>query len=84
MLTVRFFASLRERLGTGELKLAWHAGLANVEALIDALGREHGPRWQEALAEPNLIVARNHAVAGRNSPLAGGDEIAFYPPVTGG
>jgi molybdopterin synthase sulfur carrier subunit len=83
MLTVRFFASLREQLGTGELTLA-SEGLADIGALIAALGREHGPQWAEALAAPNLIVARNQAVAAWDSGLADGDEIAFYPPVTGG
>lgn len=84
MLTVRFFASLREQLGTGELQLAWDPQWARVQDLIAALGREHGPRWQEQLAVPSLIVARNHTVAARDSAIADGDEIAFYPPVSGG
>lgn len=83
MITVRFFASLRERLGTGELQVA-AGGVATVEALIERLVAMHGEGWREALGASQLIVAVNRQVVSRTVPLADGDEVALFPPVTGG
>jgi molybdopterin synthase sulfur carrier subunit len=44
-----------------------------------------GEAWQRLLAEgKNLKVAVNQDVAGAGAPLKAGDEVAFFPPVTGG
>ena len=81
MLNVLFFASIRERLGVERLTCA---PARNVDALIDALGHTHGAVWAEVLRAPNVIVAVNHAVATLEQTLQPGDEVAFFPPVTGG
>lgn len=83
MITVRFFASLREQLGTGELEVA-AAGVPTVAALVERLSAERGEAWREALSVPQLIVAINHQVTDRAAALADGDEVALFPPVTGG
>ncbi len=83
MITVRFFASLREQLGTGELQMA-AVGLLTVDALIERLAAERGEVWHAALAAPQLIVAVNQQVASRTTQLVDGDEVALFPPVTGG
>lgn len=81
MLTLRFFARLREQLDTSQLQ--WpHA--ADIETLIDSLHSERGALWGDTLRAPNVIVAVNQVVVARDQVLRGGDEVAFFPPVTGG
>lgn len=79
--TVLFFASIRERLGTERLRRPL---VQDADALIDALAEEHGEPWREALRAPNVIVAINQRVAQPYDELRDGDELAFFPPVTGG
>jgi sulfur-carrier protein len=81
MMTIKFFARIREQLDIAELH--WPA-TASVADLIADLVRERGPRWGEVLEAPQVIVAVNQQVADRHSELADGDEVAFFPPVTGG
>lgn len=81
MLDVLFFASIRERLGTERLRTAT---VADVGALIDRLAGEHGAEWAAILRAPQVIVAVNQAVADTRQSLRDGDEVAFFPPVTGG
>ncbi len=76
-----FFASIRERLGVERLTCAHEQ---NVELLIAALCRAHGAKWEEVLLAPNVIVAVNHEVVSGVHALRDGDEVAFFPPVTGG
>lgn len=81
VLNVLFFASVREQLGTERLQCAVQK---NVDALISGLIAEHGAQWGNVLRAPNLIVAVNHEVASLDRALKEGDEVAFFPPVTGG
>ncbi len=73
---VRYFASLRERFGRAEESLE----LASGATVRDA--------WRLATGEPELPVnvraARNHDYVDAGTALADGDEVAFFPPVTGG
>ncbi len=80
---VRFFASLREAAGLGELALELpdRAGYDDLLAALEArLGRAAMP----ALLGENVRIARNQALTGVPFVPADGDEIAFLPPVTGG
>jgi molybdopterin synthase sulfur carrier subunit len=79
---VRYFASLREALGGEEaVELPAAATIATLRDVLIARGGRHG----EALARARLVrSARNRAVAAESTPLADGDEVAFFPPVTGG
>jgi len=81
MLTLRFFARLREQLETSQL--AWPC-CDNVEALIDSLQAQRGALWGELLRGANIVIAINQVVARRGQRLCDGDEVAFFPPVTGG
>ena len=83
MLTVRFFAAIRERLGRSLLELAWDDSCAGVAGLVQRLEREI-PGATEVLLAPRTLVAVNREVVGRGHALRDGDEVAFYPPVTGG
>lgn len=81
MVTVRFFASIRERLDTAQLLLPPQR---DVDTLIAGLGREYGAQWEEILRADNVIVAVNQRVTDCHAQLQDGDELAFFPPVTGG
>lgn len=82
--TLLFFAALRERLGRSREELELPAGVATVGALRDHL-RARGGEWANVFA-PNRAVraAVNQDMAQPAATLKAGDEIAFFPPVTGG
>ncbi len=84
MVKLRFFARLREDLGTGSEDLALPDGVATVAALRAHLAGRGGA-WAEALAGSKALrVAVNHELAEPATPIGPGDEVAFFPPVTGG
>ncbi|PSJ48095.1 molybdopterin synthase sulfur carrier subunit [Zobellella endophytica] len=81
MIKVVFFAQVRELVGEDELSLTEDYG--NVEALRQALvGR--GDKWALALSDDRLLAAVNHTIVPLDTPIQAGDEVAFFPPVTGG
>ena len=81
---VLFFASLREQLGSASEDLELPDEVNTVAALRAHL-RQRGPAWQAALAESKLVrSAVNQEMVGHTAKIAAGDEIAFFPPVTGG
>ncbi len=84
MIKVLFFARIREELGCGALDLPWDPALADLDALQAQLYRRHGQRWREVLSQDNLIRAVNQVVVSDTCALRDGDEVAFFPPVTGG
>jgi sulfur-carrier protein len=84
MVTVLYFASLRENLGVAREQVALPAGTPTVSMLIDTLSSREG-RWPEAFAPGKAWrVAVNQQMANLATPLKPGDEVAFFPPVTGG
>ncbi len=79
-----YFARLREALGAGEESLPLPAGVRTVADARAWLGAR-GERWRRELLEsPNLCVALNLEYASNESVISDGDEVAFFPPVTGG
>ena len=79
---VRYFASLREALGSAESVEVGEA--ATVGALRDALAARGG-RHAEALGRQKAVrSARNRVLCAESVAVAEGDEIGFFPPVTGG
>jgi len=84
MLKVLFFARVKEELGCADLELPWEDAIADLDSLQQRLCERGGPRWQEVLNRSNTIRAVNHEVIAANTPLNDGDEVAFFPPVTGG
>ena len=84
MISVLYFARLRETLGTGSESIALPAGVRDVEGLR-ALLVARGGEWGHELAAGRAVrAAVNQAMAHGDTPLTDGDEIAFFPPVTGG
>ena len=83
-LKVVFFAGLREQLGTGAVELEVPPAVGTVGALRAHL-RGLGSSYDVALGEKKALrVAVNQEMAPASAPLKAGDEIAFFPPVTGG
>lgn len=81
---VLYFAWLRQRTGVGEEDIDPPADVTDVAGLIDWL-RARGPGHAEALQDVSAIrVAINQEFAELNSPVAPGDEVALFPPMTGG
>ena len=79
-----YFAWLRTKIGTGSEEIELPEGIADVAGLLDWLaGRGDG--YADALADLTLVrVAVNQEYVARDHPVAAGDEIALFPPVTGG
>ena len=84
MITVLYFARLREALGTGAEEITLPPGVRDLQGLR-AMLIARGGAWALELA-PNKPVraAVNQAMAAGDVPLSDGDEVAFFPPVTGG
>ena len=82
-ITVKFFSLIREAVETEQLTLELSDGLRTVEALKNELGLR-GKAWSEALSHPNLIQAVNQRVVFQEEGIKDGDEVAFFPPMTGG
>lgn len=82
MIKVCFFADLRERLGCDELLMQDFSG-ENVDQLKFLIIKQH-PQWEKIFSEKKLLIAVNHAMASNNTTITAGDEVAFFPPVTGG
>lgn len=84
MVTLLYFAGLRERLGCSREEVALPGGNATVGALVEEL-RNRDDLWTEAFAPgKRWKVAVNQQMADLATPIKPGDEIAFFPPVTGG
>ena len=83
MITVLFFAGLREAVGTASETLALPADVATVSALRDHLAARGG-QWQALASAKNLRAAVNQDMVPLTTAIKEGDEIAFFPPVTGG
>ncbi|MGY6037634.1 molybdopterin synthase sulfur carrier subunit [Aeromonas sp. AE23HZ002T15] len=81
MIKVLFFAQVRELVGCDELSISPDYDTA--EALRAALC-ERGDKWALALESGKLLVAINQTLVPLDTPLTDGDEVAFFPPVTGG
>lgn len=82
--TVLYFASVKEQVGKAREELELPSGVTTVEA-VRAFLRERGGAWAETLAERRRITAAvNQDMVKPGAPVQAGDEIAFFPPVTGG
>ena len=86
--TIKLFSALREALGESEFELDL-SDVSEASAQIDvaaikALLSKRGAEWKEALNQPNLVHALNHKVVFTDAAVSEGDELAFFPPMTGG
>ena len=77
---ILYFAGLREAIGHGSERIDLPAGDVTVGILRDVLGQHHAV----LLTAKNLRAAVNQKMVGMEAPVVDGDEVAFFPPVTGG
>lgn len=82
-LRILYFAALRETLGTDGETYEWPEAGLTLGQLRAALASRPEP-WPALAAMKNLKAAVNQTMAGPDAALADGDEVAFFPPVTGG
>lgn len=82
MIRVLFLAQLREQLGIAEVQIAAESvvSIATLKQYLVA----GNPHWEEYLSNSKLLVAVNHQYAKTDMAIKSGDEVAFFPPVTGG
>jgi sulfur-carrier protein len=79
-----YFAWLRSKIGKAEETVEPPAGIATPGALVDWL-KTRGPGFAEALKDRRVLrVAVNRHYVGWDFALKPGDEVALFPPVTGG
>ena len=81
---VLFFAGLREQLGTPAEEIELPREVTTVAGLRSHLS-QRGNSWKSALSEGKLIrMAVNQDMVQQSAAIKAGDEVAFFPPVTGG
>lgn len=82
MVKVKFFAALRERLNCAEIDVP--SKLDDTVASIRQRLVEQNPAWQHELLANEVLCAKNFTFSDSNEAVQSGDELAFFPPVTGG
>ena len=80
---VVFFASLREKLGVNSVDLQI-SDPSSVSSLISQLADQHSAEWLAILTAVNIRIAVNQNIISEDIGVIDGDEVAFFPPVTGG
>lgn len=84
MIEILFFARLRERLGVDREHIVLPAHVTSAGELLRHL-RARGGVWAEALAPgETVMIAVNQEMARPETPVRDSDEVALFPPVTGG
>ena len=82
MITVKFFANIRERLEVEKMELAAD-GITTINDIISTL-QTSVPGWSQVIADNQLLCALNHTIVEPHAAVVDKDEVAFFPPVTGG
>ncbi|GIU20670.1 molybdopterin synthase sulfur carrier subunit [Shewanella schlegeliana] len=83
MINVLFFAQIRELLGTASVKVEAGEHTQTAEGLRATLAATDD-KWAKVMASDKLLVAVNQTISQWDTPIVDGDEVAFFPPVTGG
>jgi len=83
MINVLFFAQVRELLGTASIKVPASEHTQTAEALRATLAAKDD-KWAKVMASDKLLVAVNQTISQWDTLIEEGDEVAFFPPVTGG
>jgi sulfur-carrier protein len=83
MINILFFAALRERLNCEQYQLNHNGNILDVAAVLCQL-KDINNNWHQELSRADLLCALNQQLVSLNTPVKDGDELAFFPPVTGG
>ena len=84
MINIKYFARLSEALNVKSEEVEFNEQINTVESLIQSLVVRGEPWISEFSIENKILVAVNHELSNRQASLKQGDEVAFFPPVTGG
>lgn len=82
MIKILFFARLREQLSTDSLQIPASENLTT-ESIRQQLAKTD-ELWAKVMVADSLLVAVNHQITDWSHNVKAGDEVAFFPPVTGG
>ncbi|MGB1199598.1 MAG: MoaD/ThiS family protein [Thalassotalea sp.] len=82
MNNILFFGQLKERLNCANttLALSYPSSVAQVKTQL----QQRGVLWQQLFEQGNVLSAVNQTIANDDTEVNAGDELAFFPPVTGG
>lgn len=83
VISVLYFARIKDALGLERESLKLERPIETVNDLIQYLS-QRGAAWQDSLNNGKVLIAVNQEVCGIEESLKNGDEVAFFPPVTGG
>ncbi|MDC0602148.1 MoaD/ThiS family protein [Aliiglaciecola sp.] len=78
---VVFFGKLREQVGTSVIDVIETP--ENIEGLLKVL-KSKGDNWRQAFDDNDVLIAVNQTLCDSSQMLSFNDEVAFFPPVTGG
>ena len=84
MINIKYFARLSENLESKGEEIEFGEQSKSVDAVIQLLVDRGEPWITEFSAETKVLVAVNYEICQTNTQLKEGDEVAFFPPVTGG
>ena len=82
MIEVLYFASVKERMGIAGESVVIEKDITG-EDLVNLLS-DKGEPWLSVLSDNRLLIAINQEMASLDDGISEGDEVAFFPPVTGG
>jgi molybdopterin synthase sulfur carrier subunit len=83
MINVVFFARIRDQLGIDQIHIPLPDGVNSLLQFTAYLTATH-PSFAGIIDQPTVLVAVNQEFAQPQTPVEDGDEIAYFPPVTGG
>lgn len=84
MIEIRFFAALRERVGSDSLTVTPPEDIGTVAALVAWLADDNALVAGALEATPRYMVAVNEVLGQEQAVVSDGDVVALFPPVTGG
>ncbi len=84
MIDIRYFARYREMLDCAQESMEFSDTLQTAEKLMSLLA-QRGDRWSDVFgSDQRVLIAINQDMVQADARISDGDEVAFFPPVTGG
>lgn len=84
MVSLHYFASIREVVGCSSEELTLPGSVTDVQGLIDFLVARDPEKFEILAVDSRALIAVNQTVVDRSQGLQGDEEVAFFPPMTGG
>ena len=83
MIKVRFFARIRESLGREGVDIEFDSAMNSIADVIDRVCALN-PEWESVVRDNSVLVALNQEMTHLQAKVLDEDEVALFPPVTGG